>query len=542
VADRFVISTILIDGEALGPSFELLGIDVTRAVNRIPVAMIFVQSPGPMLGETPLMAGGPFTPAVEVEIKLRTEDGDDVSVFQGVVTGLAVHTRDGVPTLEATVKDKAVRLAGARHSKIWADTADSEAIQGMVEAATLTFGDTPDTQPVHKALVQYESTDWDFILSRADALSLVVVVQDGTISLKKMDPGAAAARTFSLGLDDITDIHFELDAATQTSSLQGLVWDPDQLAAAEPAAADVLDLPQGKIAGDTVGEAIGVGPVHVTHMVPLPAAEAKAWASSRMARARLALIRGRISVPGLPDVQPMEIAKLEGFGDRFSGSALITGVRHRLDSQGYSTDLEFGLPPDPVGRLPEIAPMAAAGLVPPISDLQVGVVQDGDPDTEGRVQVTVPAIQTDQPGLLWARVANADAGDQRGVCFMPEPGDEVLVGFLAGDPRYPVVIGRLHGSKNALPDDFKDRKKKGIVTKQKARLVFSEADKPSITISTPGGRTVVLDDDGATITISDKNNNTITLDAKGISIDSGKDLILKAAGAVKITGSTIDLN
>jgi hypothetical protein len=72
--------------------------------------------------------------------------------------------------------------------------------------------------------------------------------------------------------------------------------------------------------------------------------------------------------------------------------------------------------------------------------------------------------------------------------------------------------------------------------------VFSEADNPSITISTPGGRTVVLDDDGATITISDQNNNTITLDANGISFESGKDLILKATGAVKITGSTIDLN
>src|SRR4051794_17362723 len=224
--------------------------------------MIFVQAPGPMLGETPLMAGGPFAPAAEVEIKLRTEDGDDVSIFKGLVTGLAVHTRDGVPTLEATIKDKAIRLPGARHSKIWADTADSEAIQGLVEAATLTFGDPPDTQPVHKALVQYEATDWDFILSRADALSLVVVVQDGTVTLKKMDPGAAAARTFSLGLDAISDIHFELDAVTKTASLSGLVWDPEQLAAAEPADADVLDLPQGKIAGDTVGEALGMGPVH----------------------------------------------------------------------------------------------------------------------------------------------------------------------------------------------------------------------------------------------------------------------------------------
>ncbi len=510
--------------------------------------MIFVQTPGPVLGEAPLMAGGPFAPAAEVEIKMRAEGGDDVSVFKGVVTALAVHTRDGVPTLEATIKDKAIRLAGARHSKIWADTADAEAIESLVDAATLTFGDAPDTQPVHKALVQYESTDWDFILSRADALSLVVVVQDGTISLKKMDPGAASTRTFSLGLDAITDIHFELDAATQTASLSGMVWDPDQLAAAEPADADPLQLPQGKIAADPVGEALGMGPVHVTHMVPIPATEAKAWASSRMARARLALIRGRISVPGLPDVQPMEIAKLEGFGDRFSGSALITGVRHRLDSQGYSTDLEFGLPPDPVGRLPEIAPMAAAGLVPPISDLQVGVVHDSDGDDaednykQGRVPVTVPAIQTDKPGLLWARVASPDAGKQRGFCFMPEAGDEVLVGFLAGDPRHPVVIGSLHGSKNTLPDGFTDNKKKGIISKGDVRVVFSEADKPSVTISTPGGRSVVLDDDGQTITVKDKNNNTITLDAKGISIDSGKDLILKAKGAVKITGSTIDLN
>jgi Rhs element Vgr protein len=541
VSDGFIIPTILIDGQALESSFALLGIDVTLAVNRIPAAMVLVQAPGILLSETPLMAGGPFAPAAEVEIKLGGADGNDVSVFKGVVTGLAVHTRDGVPTLEAVIKDKAICLVGARHSKVWIDMADSDAIRDIVEAATLTLGDAPDTQPVHKTLVQYECTDWDFILSRADALSLVVVVQDGTLSLKKMEVSGPAARTFSFGLDAITDIHFELDAATQTSSLSAVVWDPDQLAAADPADAEVLSLPQGNIAGKAVGEALGIGPAHVTHMVPLPAAEARAWATSRMARARLALIRGRMTVPGLPDVQPMEVEKLEGFGDQFNGNALITGVRHRLDSRGYSTDLQFGLSPDPVGRLPDLAAMPAGGLLPPMCDLQVGIVQDTeDPDEQGRVQVTVPAILTD--GSLWARVASPDAGNKRGFCFMPEEGDEVLVGFLAGDPRYPVVLGRLHGSKNVLPDGFKDIKKKGIVTKQGARLEFSEADKPSVTISTPGGRTVVLDDDGETITIKDKNNNTITLDTNGITIESGKDLTLKASGTVKVTGSTIDLN
>jgi len=538
----FTIPTIMIDGRALEPSFALLGIDVTHAVNRIPAALVFVQAPGPVLGETPLMAGGPFAPASEVEIKLQDSEGDDVSVFKGVVTALTIHTRDGVPTLEVTIKDKAVRLTGARHSRIWADTTDTDAIQDIVEAASLTLGDAPDTQPTHKTLVQYECTDWDFILSRADAHSLVVVVQDGKVSLTKMEV-ADAARTFSRDLDDIADIHFEFDAATQMPSLSGIVWDPDKLAAAEPADADLLNLPQGDIARNIVGEALGVGPAHLSHMVPLPASEAKAWATSRMARARLALIRGRISLPGVPDILPAETAKLTGFGDQLDGNALISGVRHRLDSDGFTTDLEFGLAPEPVGRLPELATMPAGGLLPPISDLQLGTVHDtDDPDGQGRVQLTVPAIATDTAGLLWARVASPDAGNKRGFCFMPEKGDEVLVGFLAGDPRHPVVIGRLHGSKNVRPDGFKDTSKKGIISKRDARLVFSEAEQPSVTISTPGGRTVALDDDGKTITITDKNNNKITLDANGITIASGKDLTLKASGAVKVTGSTIDLN
>ena len=539
----FTIPTILIDGQPLDSAFALLGIDVTHAVNRIPTATISLQAPGTLTGEAPLLAGGPFAPAAEVEIKLRGADGNDVGVCKGLVTALAWHTRDGAPTLEVVVKDKANRLTGARHSKIWSDMADSDAIRGIVEAASLAMGDAPDTQPVHKTLVQYDATDWDFILSRADALGLVVVARDGTLSLAKMDVGGAAARTFALGLDAIDDVQFELDAATQAPSLSGVVWDPDQLAAAAPADADVLALPQGGIGGDTVGDALGAGPAQLIHMVPLPAAEAKAWAASRMARERLALIQGRLSVPGLPDAQLMEVATLQGFGDRLNGKALVTGVRHRLDSRGFSTDLQFGLPAAPVGRLPDIADMAAGGLLPPISGLQLGTVTDNqDPDGEARVKVSVPAILTDPAESLWARVVSPDAGGKRGFCFLPEVGDEVLVGFLNGDPRHPVVVGRLHGSKNALPDGFTDGKQKGIVAKSDARIMFSEADKPAITISTPDGRKIVLDDDAQTITLSDKNDNKIVLDAAGITIESAKDLTLKAQGAVKVSGASIDLN
>src|SRR5205814_3017898 len=85
---------------------------------RVPAATLSVQAPGTLAGEAPLMAGGPFAPAAEVEIKLRGSDGNDASVFKGLVTALAVHGRYGAPTLEVVVKDKANRLTAVRHNKI----------------------------------------------------------------------------------------------------------------------------------------------------------------------------------------------------------------------------------------------------------------------------------------------------------------------------------------------------------------------------------------------------------------------------------------
>ncbi|MGJ5179581.1 type VI secretion system tip protein VgrG [Bradyrhizobium oligotrophicum] len=543
--DGFTIPTILVAGSALPPSFAPLSIDVTRAVNRIPTATISIHAKGAVADETPLMAGGPFKPAAEVEIKLRRAGEDDVSVFKGLVTAFFVHTRAGLPTLDVVVKDKTMKLTGARHSRIWTDTTDSDAIRSIMTDAELTVDDAPDTTPAHTTLVQHDCTDWDFILTRADAQGLAVVAFDGAVSLKQLAVDGEAAHSFALGLDPITDLHFELDAASQASSVNGVAWDPKQLAPADPATAETLNLPQGEIGTASVGDELGMGPVRLSHMVPLQPDEVKAWTNARAARARLALIRGRMSVAGLPNAKPMDIAKLDGLGDLLNGKVLVTGVRHRLDSHGFSTDLQFGLSPDPAGRLPELANMDAGGLLPPISGLHLGTIADSaedDPEGESRIQVNVSSVFTDPPKPLWARIASPDAGDKRGFCVRPEPGDEVLVGFLGGDPRHPIVLGRLWGSKNKLPDGFTDAKQKGLVGRKDTRIVLSEADKPAITISTPGGRTVILDDKGESITLSDKNDNKLILNAKGITIDSSQDLVIQAKGAITIKGSTIDLN
>jgi uncharacterized protein involved in type VI secretion and phage assembly len=183
--------------------------------------------------------------------------------------------------------------------------------------------------------------------------------------------------------------------------------------------------------------------------------------------------------------------------------------------------------------------------LPPIHGLHVGVVGDfeDDPLGEHRIKVLLSAVDKKQ-GPVWARVARPDAGDGRGLVFWPEKGDEVVVGFVNGDPRQAILLGALHGSKNPPPDaagpPSKDNHKRAIVSKGKSVISFDD-DKQSVTVKTAGGRTLVLDDDAGAITLSDQSGNKITLDAKGITLKSAAKVTIDAGGQVVIQGVTVDV-
>jgi Rhs element Vgr protein len=541
--DGLVIPTILVNGQALDDSYLIVSVDIDREVNRIPTASVAIAMAGAFDAQAILLGGGPFAPAAQVQIKLRQGD-IEAKVFEGLVTGIGVRGRGGAPVVEVTLKDKAIRLNGARQNRINIEMTDAEAIRSTVTAHGLSLADAPGTQPTHPILVQYDATDWDFILARADAQALVVVVVDGALSLKEMAADGAATHSFTYGIDEISDFQLDLDMTRQRPKVGGSAWDSQNLGATAIANAEAPTLSQGGSGIDGAAHDLALGDERLVHLVPMLGAEVKGWTTGRLTRQRLALVRGRIAVPLVADLALMTLISLKGFGDRFDGRALVTGLRHRIDAQGFGTEIQFGLSPEPFGRTPDIADAPAHGLLPPISGLQLGIVSstDNDPDGEARVKVKVPAIASDPASELWARIATPDAGADRGICFLPEVADEVVVGFLDNDPRHPVVLGRLHGSKNPPPGDFKDGKKKGILTKSGIKITMVEASNPSITIETKAGRKLVLDDDGKKVTLADSDGNTISFADGGVTIKSAKDLKIEADGAIKIKGSTIDLN
>lgn len=193
----------------------------------------------------------------------------------------------------------------------------------------------------------------------------------------------------------------------------------------------------------------------------------------------------------------------------------------------------------------------------------IGIVTNnsGDPDGLNRVKVKFPWLG-DLNESFWARVATPMAGGNRGVYFLPEPDDEVLVMFAHGDVRFPYVIGSLWNGKDTTPADNTDGENNLRMIRSRSGHVIKLNDENGAEtveiIDATGKNSIVIDTATNSITISaDGNiklaapNGTITLAANSIDIEAthtGKlvgntSLTVKATGgALTVAGNPVNIN
>ena len=150
----------------------------------------------------------------------------------------------------------------------------------------------------------------------------------------------------------------------------------------------------------------------------------------------------------------------------------------------------------------------------------------------------MPISDPDSTGI-WARLASLDAGNERGFVFRPEIDDEVVLGFLNGDPRDP-IISRHACTAVPNPPPFRpqmmNNHEKGLVTRSKIRVVFND-EKSIITIETPGKNSIIVDDDAQAITLTDQHSNSITMDSEGLTIKASN-IKLEADQAIEAKAGT----
>ncbi|WP_437285447.1 phage baseplate assembly protein V [Sorangium sp. So ce406] len=173
-----------------------------------------------------------------------------------------------------------------------------------------------------------------------------------------------------------------------------------------------------------------------------------------------------------------------------------------------------------------------------------------DPDQQGRVEVKLPWVgeEDSQQARAWARLATLMAGKDRGTWFIPEVDDEVLVSFVAGDPRWPVVVGALWNGKDAPPESMDgagDNNVRSITSRSGHKLAFDDTSGAEVVrIETQGGHSVVLDDaGGGTIEINHAGGAKIAIDPSGtVTITAVNQVKVEAPAGMKVTAAQVQVD
>ena len=191
----------------------------------------------------------------------------------------------------------------------------------------------------------------------------------------------------------------------------------------------------------------------------------------------------------------------------------------------------------------------------------VGLVTNNeDPEGLGRVKVKFPWL-SDEDESEWARVATPMAGNDRGIYFLPEVDDEVLVVFEHGDVRFPYIIGALWNGKDKPPATNENGKNNLRVIKSRSghviRLNDEEGQETIEIIDKTANNSIVIDTATNTIAITTNGDiilsasqGKIELEAQNIEIKSSADTKVEADGGMELTasstmnlkGQTINLN
>nr|WP_315157149.1 type VI secretion system tip protein VgrG [uncultured Flavobacterium sp.] len=527
------------EGEELPKTYQVKSIVVHNEINRIPMAQIILIDGDASERDFKLSNEDLLIPGKKVEITAGYHS-DEETIYKGIIIKHTIKIKDGSSCLIIECKDEAVKLTIGRKSKYFYEVKDSEVFEEIIS----TYGldkDVEATNFSHKELVQYNTSDWDFIVSRAQANGKLCFVENGKIAIKKPNVTSKSVETITFGAT-MLDFDAEIDARNQFSKISSYSWSYTNQELVEIEGADPNISLNGNLTSSDLAGTIELENLELRHGGNISEVELQDWADAKLLFQQLSKVRGRVKFQGISKVKPNTIITLEGVGDRFNGKAYITGVFHQISEGNWTIDAQFGLNPEWFSETYDINTPPASGIIPAIKGLHIGIVtqlQD-DPNGEDRILVKIPIVNNEEQGI-WCRIASLDAGENRGAFFRPEIEDEVIIGFINEDPNNAIVLGMLHSSGKPSPITASDdNHEKGFVTRSEMKLLFND-EKKSINIETPAGKKITLDEDAGTIVIEDENSNVITIDSNGIKMESAGKIELIATGDVNIEGANVNI-
>lgn len=536
--------TVKVNGQEVQREFRFLRIEVSRGVNRIPAAILVISDGDPSSQNFPASSSEVFIPGNEIEI-LAGYHSELERIFKGIIISHGIKVSEiHISQLVIECRDAAFRLTVGRKTRLFDDSADSDAIASILTACNLQ-NEVTATTDTHEKIVQYNATDWDFINMRAEMNGMFVFADDGRVEVKRFDTSLEPVMPIVFGANLIT---FEagIDTRNQYNGVKSQSWDSAGMQIFEmEGEAEGIATP-GNFTPAQLSQVSGLDFLTLRHSGQLTENELKAWSDAILTRSLLAMNTGKVTVNGHASLKPGDMITLSGLGDRFNGNAPLSAVRHVIDEGTWLTHLVYGVDFETFAQRFKVnlAENPASGLVPPVFGLQTGIVMklENDPKSEYRIKVKIPAFSMSDEGL-WARLATPVAGNGYGFIFRPEIGSEVVVGFMNDDPRNPVVLGSMHSSWNPAYDEATDDNYiKTFITTGGVKIQIDD-EKNRIEVATPNGNSFIMDEDAGEVTLTDNNNNQMKFSADGIFLESGGNISIKSAsGDISLEAMNLNLS
>ena len=229
------------------------------------------------------------------------------------------------------------------------------------------------------------------------------------------------------------------------------------------------------------------------------------------------------------------------------GNFIIIEITHEV-SQGSYYKNRFKAIPATIKALP------SPKVRMPLAETQMAtVLSNADPEGKGRVRVRMN-WQTDGMQTGWVRVMTPDAGSSsdvksnRGFVFIPEVGDQVLLGFRHGDPARPYVMGSLFNGTTG-GGGLEGNHMKSLTTRSGHTIKLNDSlSSLGITIKDIKGNSIHIDSVGDDIIINAKRNITInagetfTVNAREMEVNIDRDIIEKIGkNKISTIGNKISL-
>jgi uncharacterized protein involved in type VI secretion and phage assembly len=502
----------------------------------------------------------------EVEIEVESE-----KLFSGEITAIEPRFAPaGGTTLVIRGYDKSHRLHRGRLSRTFLNQKDSDIVSTLAGEAGLS-PNVDKTTGTREYVLQYNQTNWEFLMELAERNGYWVCVQDVNLCFNKEPAQAGDPPELKwageAGATNLREFNARVSAAHQVAKTECRAWDTrgKEPITSEEDAATWCEIGISESGGDKAQDAFGAAGWAVVDRPAFSTDEAGVFAKAAQAEIDQRFVTAECVCGGNACVRAGGKVKIVGVGHRFEGTYRVTRALHRRDlDSGYKT--EFSVSGRDVTLADLIAPAGQNGSK--AQGAWLGLVTNLKDDEElGRVKVKFPWLG-DEIESWWVPVVSIGAGPERGLQWMPEVDDTVVVMFEHGDIHRPLLVGGVWNNKDkpVYPNsecagdgkvnkrvlksrsghiielDDTDGEEKIIIRDmtEKQELVI-DSKKNTFAITADGD--VTIDSKNGKVTVNSKSD--LTIEAKGnltikstgnLKLDSGGNLDVKAAANATVKG------